>query len=269
MVSFEQVRGFLFDVDKTLTSSHRVVSQRTKLALQALASSGIPLGVCTGRHFTTLHQHTLPLFPKDALHVVSGGAQVIRSDGEILWEHCIPAKIVEELLKLFDLPSTRIYLQTGASIYGNARAIAEWTTIIGSEFKLDILPLSSLPAVGIPIIVMHEIDETQFQKMLTLGSIEAKWMKNYNGHAYADVTVAGVSKATGVLEWCRLQGIDPTSVVGIGDGENDTNFLATIGYPLAMGNATPALKAIATEVLESCDDDGVAVWVEKFLATKV
>lgn len=52
----------------------------------------------------------------------------------------------------------------------------------------------------------------------------------------------GVNKATGLMEALQEVGVAPEDTVGIGDAENDEDFLALCGYPAAVANALPALK---------------------------
>lgn len=261
MVDPTAAKAFLFDVDKTLTNSARECTPATQAALKKLRSLGKKVGVCTGRHYTTLHQEILCLFEPDDLHVVSGGAQVIKTDGTIVWEQCIPHATVTQLIHQLDAHATRIYLQEGSSIYGNQQAIAEWKIVIGSKHQLEIKPLSMLPAVDIPIIVVHEIDEQIFDSIRMHPELSAKYMQNYTGKFYADITAAGVSKETGVRQWCARQNVAPGEVVGFGDSENDIEFLTMVGYGVAMGNATEEVKKIAQEVTLTLDEDGIAAWV--------
>jgi hydroxymethylpyrimidine pyrophosphatase-like HAD family hydrolase len=44
----------------------------------------------------------------------------------------------------------------------------------------------------------------------------------------------------------------------IGDGDNDIGVLGVVGLPIAMGNATDAVKAAATHVVGNVDEDGFA-----------
>jgi len=43
----------------------------------------------------------------------------------------------------------------------------------------------------------------------------------------------------------------------------DIGMLKTTGKGVAMGNAIPEVKAVVNEVTLSCDEDGVAVYLEK------
>ena len=63
-------------------------------------------------------------------------------------------------------------------------------------------------------------------------------MKTYR-HNNADITAKDVNKATGVKKLANLLGLQLNEMIGVGDSENDDEFLQTVGYSVAMGNATP------------------------------
>ena len=84
------------------------------------------------------------------------------------------------------------------------------------------------------------------------------------GH-YADVVVKGVSKATGMQRVLEAVGIAREDCIGIGDGRNDLPMIRYAGVGVAMGNAPEDVKAEADFITETCEDDGVAVMIEKLL----
>ena len=53
-------------------------------------------------------------------------------------------------------------------------------------------------------------------------------------------------------------------VMAVGDGLNDRTMLEAAGLAVAMGNAHPAIKAIADYVTDDCDHDGAAKAIERF-----
>ena len=52
-------------------------------------------------------------------------------------------------------------------------------------------------------------------------------------------------------------------LVVFGDGRNDLSLFSVADECYAMSNAVPELKEIATAVIGSNDEDGVAKWLEE------
>lgn len=78
-------------------------------------------------------------------------------------------------------------------------------------------------------------------------------------------TPQGADKGEGLRRLCRLLGIDPARVLAIGDSDNDIPMLETAGYAVAMGNASPGVRAVADWVAPSLSEDGVARALERLI----
>lgn len=75
----------------------------------------------------------------------------------------------------------------------------------------------------------------------------------------------GIDKGEGLRFLLNHLGISPEEVLAMGDGGSDIPLLQAAGIGVAMENATEGVKAAADFVTASCDEDGVAVALEKFV----
>ena len=78
---------------------------------------------------------------------------------------------------------------------------------------------------------------------------------------------AGVSKATATAEALRELGIPPAACVAVGDAENDLELLALCGLSVAVANALPSVKKVASLVVNGERGAGVAELVRYLLAS--
>jgi 5-amino-6-(5-phospho-D-ribitylamino)uracil phosphatase len=257
----ETYAAFLFDLDNTLANSHGEITPRTKRALQTLAKKGYRIGLCTGRHRATLQHKALPNLPKESIHVVSGGAQVIDSGGKVHWEKCIPYETAMELTTMLDKEGAEVRLQTDNRLFGNKRA--RETNAYGKSHSIE-----HFPHVDAPIIAAENISNTVRKILSQNKQISCKTPLAHTRKSSVDITAAGVSKKSGIIEWCKLHAITPKEIIGFGDGNNDIEFLNTVGYAIAMGNATKEVKQIVDETTGTCDEDGVASWIEQHINPK-
>jgi hydroxymethylpyrimidine pyrophosphatase-like HAD family hydrolase len=53
--------------------------------------------------------------------------------------------------------------------------------------------------------------------------------------------------------------------MAVGDQDNDASMIAWAGLGVAMGNGSPAVKAIADWVAPPLAEDGAAVAIERFI----
>ena len=74
-----------------------------------------------------------------------------------------------------------------------------------------------------------------------------------------------MDKAEGLFALGRRLGLEPARIMACGDSGNDLPMLRRAGVGVAMGNASPAVKAAARFVTDTNDNDGVARALERFV----
>ena len=77
-----------------------------------------------------------------------------------------------------------------------------------------------------------------------------------------EITAAGVDKGSGASWLADRLGVSREATVGFGDGANDLPIVDAVGRFVAMGNADDEVKAVASEVCPTIDEDGVAQWLD-------
>jgi hypothetical protein len=83
----------------------------------------------------------------------------------------------------------------------------------------------------------------------------------HSGAAYVEIGPPSTSKAAAMAALCEEWGVQAADVVAFGDMPNDADLLVWAGVGVAMGNAHPAVQAIADDITLSNDEDGVARWL--------
>ncbi len=260
MPKISDYKAILFDVDKTLTNSNREISPRLAIALQKIHETGIQVGVCTGRHYASLKRTIMPLFDEGAYHVTSGGAQVITSVGQMIWQKTIPDPIAREITEAAEKFDCGYVICSGDVGYANPKMIAFYTN--RNPLSPPLKPVAELQNFEATIIPVLQANDEFINYLDERDDITFKQMHAYQGFINLDVTARHVNKSVGLREWSRITGIDASQVIGVGDSENDDEFLQTVGYSVAMGNATPYLKSIAKRVIGHTDEGGLAVYLE-------
>jgi len=79
------------------------------------------------------------------------------------------------------------------------------------------------------------------------------------------VLPAGVDKAAGVRAALEELALAPTEVIGVGDAENDEPLLRACGFGVAVANAVPSLRAVASMITRAERGDGVCELVDAIL----
>lgn len=95
-----------------------------------------------------------------------------------------------------------------------------------------------------------------------LGSrVSAKRSQPY----YLDVTHPDANKGAVVDALVKQLGIPASEITTIGDMPNDVLMFRRSGFSIAMGNASDEVKAQASAVTDSCNDEGFAKAIERYL----
>jgi len=82
---------------------------------------------------------------------------------------------------------------------------------------------------------------------------------------YLDVTEANANKGQVVVALSEMLHIEPAKIATIGDMITDTLMFRKSGVSIAMGNAFDDVKALATNVTKSNEEDGFAYAMDHFV----
>ena len=119
---------------------------------------------------------------------------------------------------------------------------------------------------------MYRLTETVFYKTIDRKELDdalkdfeyLDQLEIYDSGFALHITDKRVNKGTSLRYLCERNGINMENVMGIGDSQNDEDFLKETGYKIAVGNAEDKLKEISTYTCEKMFGDGVAEAIEKF-----
>ncbi|WP_110929067.1 Cof-type HAD-IIB family hydrolase [Bacillus massiliglaciei] len=78
-----------------------------------------------------------------------------------------------------------------------------------------------------------------------------------------EIVRSGLSKAVGLQRISKDLNIPPERIIAFGDEDNDFEMIEYAGTGVAMGNAIPQLKTLADEVTLTNEEDGIAEFLEE------
>ncbi|MDO5561727.1 MAG: HAD family hydrolase [bacterium] len=258
------------DFDKTITNSRKEITLRTRAAIKQVQVKGYRVGLCTGRQLISLRSRLslLEFFSANQTHIFSGGAQIITTVGEIIWQKLIAATTVKQIFEQANLndvvltSSTVSFNANQACVVGNNKQTLEDFAKRHHLIKKELILTQSYNQ-QLPLVIVDEINE-QFLQFLEKNKLELnfKTMLGYDGTVYADITAKDVNKGNALEVWSRLNETPLTEIAMVGDSENDLEALQVVGYPIIMGNATDALTKFGFHQIDTNDNDGLAFWLE-------
>jgi HAD superfamily hydrolase (TIGR01484 family) len=255
------------DVDGTLLNPHERVSGRTAAALAGAAAAGVPVVLATGRPPRWIPPVTDQLGLVRLAVCANGGVLYDVDTSEVLWSRSIPphelVEVVEVANELF--PGCRLAIErapVGPLEVATDRFLIEagylspWP---GDDHGIvDRAELLAVPAVKLLIRCPWLTSQDMLTQLAPKVSRLVDLTFSHSG-GLIEIGPPGVTKATGLAEVARLFDVDASDVVAFGDMVNDVEMITWAGHGVAMGNAHPALLAVADEVTASNADDGLAV----------
>lgn len=240
-------KALMLDLDGTTIPNRPdgVPSERVTEAVNQ-ASSLLHIGVVTGRPYFSAKPITSHL-KLTGPSIVSGGAQVIDVlEDTIHYSQALEKTDIEKIFK--ETKGLDLLLSDGAKEFPYTPSID--TTSILQLCINEVHPTKVegiLEAVSSPTLITHTVPS---------------WTPGYTAILFNHVKA---TKQYGIYEVAKVLGIDPSEIIGIGDGGNDMPLLMACGLKVAMGNANDNLKAIADYIAPTVDEDGVAHVIEKFI----
>ena len=272
-----KIKLIALDLDATLLDSQKKVSQRNLDALERARQMGILMVPVTGRPAQGLPQAVLDL-PGLRYAVTSNGATVrdLLEDRYLLEKHLTPAKSLEVLEACRDFAMIREVFREGVGYLTQAdydilmaryAGTPMWEYVLGTRQVLpgsieDFLTQDDRPVEELFFLTdSPETKEALRERLSSLADI-----------AFADpfpkdleVMAGGIDKGETFLWLLDHLGIRPEETIAMGDGGSDIPLLRAAGIGIAMDNALDYVKAAADDVTASCDADGVAQALEKYI----
>ena len=212
------IKVLLLDVDGTLLSFEtHKVSQSSIDALKKVHDSGIKIVIATGRAASDLHE--IDAVPYDGVIALNGAECVLR-DGSVIRKVAIPAQDFRKSMELAREFDFAVALELNEGVFVN-RLTPTVEQIAG------IVELLS----GLSATRWHPL--------------------------FADVNVAGTSKATGLSLFADYYRVKVSEIMACGDGGNDIPMLKAAGIGVAMGNASEKVQSVADFVTDTVDNNGL------------
>ena len=263
----QPIRLLLADVDGTLVTQDKVLTDRAIAAVAKLRQAGILFAVTSGRPPRGMTMLTEPLELGTPLAAFNGGL-FAHPDMSVIEQQVIPDDVTPAVIEVLATHGMNVWVYRGADWFvldprGPHVDREAWTVRFDPTQVDSFAPVSD----GVAKIVGVSDDHDAVQKAVNAvrerfgDHVSASRSQPY----YADVTHPDANKGGVVRYLAKTYQIPPEQIATIGDQPNDVLMFAHSGLSIAMGNASPEVQRAARRVTTSNQDEGFANAVERFV----
>ncbi|MCT4796384.1 Cof-type HAD-IIB family hydrolase [Exiguobacterium alkaliphilum] len=275
------IQAVLLDLDGTLLNDQKMISPKTKETLLSLQANGIRIVLASGRPKRGIEPFAteLKLEQYGGLIVSSNGACVTdATTGETLFEQAIDRDVARAILDhltgfdVIPMLNDETYMYVNDVFSGMLELNGEPFNIIKYESRGGRFQLREEPrladAIAFPvykILVAGQPDYLQANVDAMSQPFNQQVTGMFTANMYYEFTDYGIDKARALDHVFQQVGIARDQTIAFGDGHNDRSMLEYAGISVAMDNAVDAIKAIATEVTRSNNEEGIAHHLARYL----
>ncbi len=270
------IKIIVIDIDGTLLTPEGSITARSLEAVQAAQQAGIGVTLATARRYsnTTIIANELGL---NTTLILYDGAMIIQHPHKaILHKQLLQASVgqqaVDMLIRHKLQPVVHPFkgieeeIWTGPTAFDNP-----WVGMYFASAPKQVhrMPFETLCTGHIdPIRVVAFASEEIIHTLLPeVAALDCSWTITRRGN-YGSAELAimnpSCSKASGVTELARYLSVPLEQIMAIGDNNNDIEMLRTVGWGVAMGQASEAVKSAARAVTASNREDGVAIAIQHY-----
>ena len=267
---------YLSDLDGTLIRSNELISEYTANTVNRFVQAGGCFSYATARSIVTASKVTTGLNSEFPVICYNGAFIIANVTKKIMLANYFTVEEADHVRQI--LAEHSIYPIVYAYIDGKEQfSFIERNVSYGMRFFLDSrlndvrrreVQTESDLYQGDMFYFSCISDEAELSPIKDIfipdERIHCIYQKDiYSGAQWCELLPAKATKANAALQLKDMLGCK--RLVVFGDGRNDLSLFSVADECYAMSNAVPELKEIATAVIGSNDEDGVAKWLEKIV----
>lgn len=268
-VAVNRPRVIATDLDGTLLAPGGVLTERSRLALQAARGHGIAVLAVTARPPRVFDEWPALAASVDAAICANGAVVYSPERREFEATRTLDAETAAAVAKTLRaaLPGVRVAVETGFEVVAEP-GYRKVDSVGDRRVFVETVDEVFTAATQIVKLLVHDADGGADAMLAAARAVALPGvhLSHSGGAGLLEITAADVSKAAALAAWCATHGVDAADVIAFGDMPNDVPMLQWAGRSFAVAGAHPEAAEAATDRCGSNADDGVAHVIEAMLA---
>jgi len=276
------IRLLVADVDGTLVTHEKVLTERARAAVAKMRSAGIQFAITSGRPPRGMEMLIAPLALTTPIAAFNGG-MFVKPDLSVIEQRVLQADVIEPAMETMRKHGLDCWIYRGTEWFVRDRHgphvdREEWTV----KFPPTVVPnfqgvtndVAKLVGVSDDLDAVQQC-EAAVREQFGSG-VHAKQSNPTRDTAvtaarsqpyYLDVTHPEANKGYVVTRLSKPLDIPTAEIATIGDMPNDISMFEKGGISIAMGQAGEEVRSAATYITSSSEQEGFAKAVEDYVLT--
>ena len=255
------------DIDDTLLPRLTPLSERNIEAIHRAERAGIYVTLATGRGFLGSSRVWKELGMR-TLIINYGGAMINdAATGEPFFVTELDSTVVTDILTAAEELGLHAHLYQGDGI------VYEREHFYGSAYSAHLgLPMRIEPNVrnmvwhNVPkVLIITEPERVPELLPKFAEMFEGRCAVSASSPGFIEFNKIGASKGSALARLAEHLGVLREETAAIGDNTHDSEMIEWAGLGACVANGNDEVKAIADVIVPSCEEDGVAYFIDEFL----
>lgn len=254
------------DLDDTLLDSNKQISNANQSAVSAAKALGVRVVFASGRAYPGIAPFKQITRINDYI-IASAGAQIYDPNEAVILSASLPEEVTRRAVEwaLQNNVYFQIYTDEGFRYLSRTEHTDYYERVCGYTGIQDksLADVSALPPAAKLLFIDTNENLAEYKEKLQAEFPDMRVMKSQIN--FLEILGSGATKGTALEALADSLNIKREEVMAIGDSEIDESMIRYAGLGVAVSNAAPSVLAAADCIAPSCDEDGVAKAICKFI----
>ncbi|ADU31197.1 Cof-type HAD-IIB family hydrolase [Evansella cellulosilytica] len=260
------------DLDGTLLTDNKNISSRNRAAIAKVRQLGHKVVIATGRPYRASKSYY------DELLLDS---PMVNFNGAFIHHPVYPksfqpvhtpleknvAKTIIQTCEAFQVENIMVEIMDEYYLRYENKGFAEAFTL--GQSPVEYGNLQQILQADPTSILIHPKETNHQQLKNLIHDAHAEFIEQRSWGApwnVIEIVKYGLNKAIGLKRIAQYYNIPQERIIAFGDEDNDLEMIEYAGHGIAMDNAIAELKNISNEQTLTNEEDGVAVYLERFFS---